>query len=485
MSEQGRKTMSAASKKSLKSSLLQLECYFTWTLLKQDVVLDELDERLGHQLEFFTKSRITICNLLSYISHLNDSNEKALAQLQKAEEEIKRCHPEEIARRSIVTWGNYAWVYYHMERYEEAQRYVSKVKNTCKQLPSTPELKAQFPEICAEEGWALMKFGKKYFERAKVCFEKALQREPNNPEFNAGYAITVYRLECPFGSQSQALQLLQRALELDPENTFIVVLLALKLQDMHRTEEGERYIEEALKQTPALPYTLRYAAKFYRRKGEVGKAMELLRKALAVTPNPAILHHQLGLCYRSELKQLREAVRYPPAEQVDKLIQLSISHFKAAIDRNPKFFYGHVDLARMYVEAKRYEEAEEIFQKAFQINILSNNDKQELHYFYGSFKQFDMREESEAIQHYVEALKVQKSSCRYFARCKNALKRLLEQRIQRGSRDATDFGRLGFVYHLCGDTQEAIRHYKQALALHPDNEEYLSALCELRLSISS
>ncbi|XP_054017275.1 interferon-induced protein with tetratricopeptide repeats 5 [Dryobates pubescens] len=476
--------MSAVSKNSLRSSLLQLECYFTWTLLKQDVELDELEERLGHQHEFFTKSRITICNLLSYISHLKGSNEKALAHLQKAEEEIKRCHPEEIGRRSIVTWGNYAWVYYHMERYEDAQRYVSKVENTCKELPSTPQLKAQFPEICAEEGWALMKFGKKYFGRAKVCFEDALQREPDNPEFNAGYAITVYRLECPFNSHGQALQLLQRAVELDPENTFIVVLLALKLQDMQRTEEGERYIKAALKQAPALPYTLRYAAKFYRRKGEVGKAVELLRKALAVTPNPAILHHQLAVCYRSELNQLREAVRYPPAEQVDKLIQLSISHFKAAIDKNPKFFFCHMDLAKMYVEAKRYEEAEEIFQKAFQINILSHSDKQLLHYLYASFKHFDTKEEPEAIEHYLEALKAQKSSL-YFAKCRDALKRLLEQRIQRGSRDATDFGRLGFVYHLCGDTQEAIRRYKQALALHPDNEEYLSALCELRLSISS
>ncbi|NXN06572.1 IFIT5 protein, partial [Indicator maculatus] len=473
---------SADSKDSLKSSLLQLKCYFTWSLLKQDVELDELEEKIDHQVEFFTKSRLTIYNLLSYICHLNNSKEKALANLQKAEEEVKRHHPDEIARRSLVTWGNYAWIYYHMGRYEEAQTYVSKVENSCKKLPRASRWKAELPEIYAEEGWALLKFGKKYYERARTCFENALQGEPNNPEFSAGYAITVYRLENPFKSHSQALALLKRAAELDPENTFIVVLLALKLQDVKRTEEGERYLEEALRQTPAVPYTLRYAAKFYRRKGEVGKAVELLRKALAVTPNPAILHHQLAICYRAELGQLREAVRHSPAEQVDKLIQLSISHFKTAIEKKPKFFYSHIDLAKMYIEANRYEEAEETFQKAFQINILSHSDKQELHYFYGNFKYFQMKEESGAIEHYLEGLK-SKKGCYYFAKCKNALRMLLEQRIRGGSTDAADFGRLGLVHHLCGETQQAIQCYEQALALLPGHQDYLSALCELRLSI--
>ncbi|NXP72454.1 IFIT5 protein, partial [Ramphastos sulfuratus] len=474
---------STFSKNSLKRSLLQLECYFTWTLLKQDVDLDELEERVGHQIEFFTKSKITIYNLLSYVCHLKNSNEEALINLQKAEEEVKKNHPDEIARRSLVTWGNYAWIYYHMERYEEAQTYISKVENTCRNLSSTPpQCKAQCPEICAEEGWAFLNFGRKYYMRAQACFENALQKEPNNPEFNAGYAIAAYRLENPFKRQSLSLTALKRAVELDPENTFIAVLLALKLQDLNQTDEGEKYIEEVLKKTPDLPYVLRYAAKFYRRKGEIEKALGFLKKTLEVTPNSSFFHHQLGLCYRSQLFELKKAERYPPQKQVDKLIQLCIFHFKTVIDIKPKFFYGHLDLAKMYIEAKRYKEAEETFQKAFLINILSDGDKQELHYCYGSFKHFNMKKESEAIEHYLEVLKI-KTHSYFFSKSKNALKTLLEQRIQTGSRDAKDFGRLGLVYNLNGETPEAIRCYEQALALCPDSEDYLSALCELRLSI--
>ncbi|NXR06759.1 IFIT5 protein, partial [Semnornis frantzii] len=474
---------STASKNSLKRSLLQLECYFTWNLLKQDVDLDDLEDRVGHQIEFFTKSKITIYNLLSYVCHLKNSNEEALINLQKAEEEVKKYHPAEIARRSLVTWANYAWIYYHMERYEEAQTYVSKVEKSCRNLSSTPpQSKAQCPEIYAEEGWAFLNFGRKYYMRARACFENALQKEPNNPEFNAGYAIAMYRLENPFKKLSLSLTALQRAVELDPENTFVVVLLALKLQDLEQTDEGERYIEEVLKKAPDLPYVLRYAAKFYRRKGEIDKALGFLEKALQVIPNSPFFHHQLGLCYRSQLVELKKAERYPPQEQVDKLIQLCIFHFKMVIEIKPKFFYGHVDLAKMYTEAKRYEEAEETFQKAFQINILSYGDKQELHYYYGNFKHFHMKKESEAIEHYLEVLQI-KTRSYYFNKSKNALKTLLEQRIQAGSRDATDFGRLGLVYNLNGETHEAIRYYEQALELCPDSEDYLSALCELRLSI--
>ncbi|NXX50740.1 IFIT5 protein, partial [Tricholaema leucomelas] len=473
---------STVSKTSLKSSLLQLECCFTWTLLKQDVDLSDLEERINYQIEFLIKSKVRSYNLLSYVCHLNNSNEEALRSLQKAEEEVKKNHPDEIARRSLLSWGNYAWIYYHMERYEEAQRYASKVENSRKKFSSTPQWKDQLPEIYAEEGWALLKFGKKYYERAKTCFENALRNEPDNPEFNAGYAITMYRLDCPPQKQSPSIKPLKRAVELDPENTSLLVFLALKLQDLEQIDEGERYIEEAIKKTPDLPDVLQYAAKFYRRKGRLDKAVKFLKEALTMTPNSARLHHQLGLCYRSELFQLKKATKYPPRGQVDKLIQLSIFHFKTAIEKKRTFFHSYMDLANMYAEGKRYEEAEEIFQKAYQINILDDFDKQQFYCCYGNFKHFHLKKESEAIEDYTEGLKLKKDSY-YFDKCKKSLEKLLKQRIQRGSRDATDFGRLGFVHNLNGEKHKAIKCYEQALALHPGNEDYLSALCELRLSI--
>ncbi|KFQ17603.1 Interferon-induced protein with tetratricopeptide repeats 5, partial [Merops nubicus] len=478
---------STISTNSLDKSLQQLECYFTWALEEEDVDLEDLEYTTGNQTEFLNTNSIASYNLLAYICHLKNSNEEALRNLQKAEEEIKKKYPDEMDRRSLVTWGTYAWIYYHMGRYEEAQTYVTKVENSCKNLPSTAEWKIHLPEIHAEKGWALLKFGKKYYERAKTSFEKALQHEPNNPEFNAGYAVAAYRLEDFTQRRSEdaslSLGLLKRAVELNPEDTFVMVVLAIKLQDIERDDEGERYIEEAMQKTPSLPYVLRYAAKFYRKKGEVDKALEILEKALTMMPKSVFLQHQLGLCYRAKLIQLKKTTRYPPQEQMDELIQHAIFYFKTVIEQKTKFFSAHVDLAGMYAEAKMYDEAEETFQKlSSQINILSDDDKQQFFYCYGNFQRFCMKSDSKAIRYYIEGLKINKDPY-IFERCGNALKTLLERRIRRGSGDATDFGTLGFVHNLNGEKREAIECYEQAVALCPDNEEYLSALCELRLSI--
>ncbi|NXV40337.1 IFIT5 protein, partial [Uria aalge] len=471
---------------SLKSSLLKLECHFTWTLLKQDVDLGHLEETVDDQIEFFIESNIANYNLLSYVCHLKGSNEEALGNLQKAEAAAQKNHPDETDWRILVTWGNYAWIYYHMKRYEEAQIYINKVENSCKKLSSTAQWKIQLSEMYAEQGWALLKFGRKYYKRAKDCFETALKNEPNNPRFNAGYAIAMYRLEDLSLRQCEEIdpsfEPLKRAVELNPKDTFIMALLALKLQDLNQADEGERYIKEAMQITPDLPYVQRYAAKFYRRKGEVDKALEILKKALAVTPKSAFLHHQLGVCYKVKLYQLKNTKRFPPQEQVEKVIRLAIFHLKTAIVQKTKFFAAHMELANMYAQGKRYKEAEETFQKALQINILFDDDKQNYYYHYGNFHHFHMKMESEAIKYYLEGLKIEKES---YGRnlCRNALKKLLKKRIRRGLEDATDFGTLGLVHNLSGEKHKAIECYEKAIALCPDNEEYLSALCELRLSI--
>ncbi|NXI19353.1 IFIT5 protein, partial [Irena cyanogastra] len=476
---------SAISMDSLKTSLLQLECHFTWALLKEHVGLEALEETILDHIKYLVEYEIRDYNILSYVNHLKDSNEEALTNLKKAEEAIQKRHPGEIARRSLVTWGNYAWIYYHMQRYEEAQTYVSKVENSCKKLSTTAHGKIQLPEIYAEQGWALLRFGRNYFERAKNCFENALKSEPDNPDYNAGYATAMYRLEGVaerYGEEKRpCLQALKRAVELNPKDTTVLGLLALELQRLRRAGEGERYIEEGLQKTPDFPVFLRHAANFYRRNGEVDKAMEILKKALALTPKSIVLHHQLGLCYKYKASQLKKT-RYPPQEEMKNLIQLAIFHFKTVIYKKPVFFSAYSDLANTYALGKRYEEAEETFQKVLQRNDLACDEKQEIYFNYGNFQNFHMKSKSKAIKYYIECLKIGKDT--YAGkRCGEAVETLLKQKIESGLGDASDIGTLGLVHTLNGKKQEAIECYEQATALDPNNEEYLNALAELQLHI--
>lgn len=210
--------------------------------------------------------------------------------------------------------------------------------------------------------------------------------------------------------------------------------------------------------------------------------MEILKKALALTPKSITLHHQLGLCYKFKITQLKK--RYAPQEEVANLVQLAIFHLKTVIEKKPVFFTAYADLANIYALGKRYEEAEEIFQEVLQRKDVPCGEKQEIYFHYGNFQHFHMKSDSKAIKYYTEGLKMEKDSYGR-KKCSEAVVKLLKQKIQSGLGDATDIGTLGLVHNLNGKKKEAIECYKKAIALDPNNEEYQNALFELQLSISS
>ncbi|XP_006880466.1 PREDICTED: interferon-induced protein with tetratricopeptide repeats 5 [Elephantulus edwardii] len=479
-------------KDSLKASLLKLECHFTWNLLKKDIDLFDMEDTIRQQLEFLiTKSKLSLYNLLAYVKHLKGHNKDALECLQQAEEIIHHDHAEEEEVHSLVTWGNYAWVYYHMSELKEAQRYVDKIENVCKTVAGSSNYKLERPDIDCEKGWALLKFGGKYYQKAKGAFEKALAAEPDNPEFNIGYAITVYRLddyEREGAVKSSSLGPLRKAVSLNPDNSYIKVFLALKLQDIHAEAEGEKYIEEILDQVSASPYVLRYAAKFYRRKNSWDKALELLKKALELTPNSSFLHHQMGLCYRAQMIQIKKATHNRPRgkdkSKVDELVAFAISHFKAAVEQDSMFVFAYTDLANMYAEGGQHRNAEDIFQKALLLQNITDDHKHQIHYHYGRFQEFHRKSEKSAIHHYLEALKVKERSS-LCPKLTSVLKKLAFKRLGYNALDVQSLSALGFVYKLEGDKKRAAEYYERAQKLDPENEEFLTALCELRLCIEN
>ncbi|XP_027695562.1 interferon-induced protein with tetratricopeptide repeats 5-like [Vombatus ursinus] len=481
--------MSETSKNSLKSLLLKLDCHFTWNLQKEDIEVRQTEERIDDQLEYLTvKSKVTLFNLLAYVKHLKGQEEEALENLKNAEEKIQEDYADQVEMRSLVTWGDYAWIYYHMGRFPEAQAYLDKVEASCKKLSSPFRYRVELPEIECEKGWSLLKFGGRYYDRAKACFEKALESDPEHPEFNAGFAIVVYRMDDfdKDGAHVKSLSLspLKKALGLDPQSTFVKVLLALKLQDLGANFEGEKYIKEALDQVTSEPYVFRYAAKFYRREDKPDKAMELLKKALTLAPTSSFLHHQMGLCYRAQMIQIKKATRNKPRgkdkQEVDKLIQLAIFHFETAVREKPLFVFAYVDLANMYSEAGQLRKAEDIFQKALGQEHVREEEKQQAHFRYGRFLEFHRKAGHLALHHYLEGIKIRPKCCSPLVR---ALQNLALKRLNQNSLDAQSLGALAFVHKLNGETTQAISYYERALTQDPTNSEYIGALLELRLSI--
>lgn len=466
---------------------MQLECHFTWMLLKEDIDPDELEERMEDQIEFLlSKSKTQNYNLLAYVQSLRDKNEEALENLRRAEESVKTEYPKEFEKESLIIWSNYAWVYYQLDKLNEVQIYLKKVESTCKELKSASPYNMMFPQLYSEKGWALLKFGGKYFEKARESFAKALEYEPENPEFNSGYAITVYRQEDYYEkrvAEGSSLELLRRALKLNPDDAFIMPILALKLQETNQAEEGGKYIEEALQKYPGIPYVLRYAAKFYRKKGDVERSLQLLKEALRLQPNSGFLHHQIGICYRTQYWEMKKA-RTQSRQKMAELLRCCIDHFKQVVKHKTKFVYAYLNLAGMYAEGKCFQDAEQTFQKVFAMSKLTCDEKQQLYLAYGYYQEYHKKSESAAFKQYLEGLKIENDS---YARnkCKINLEKLIRKAMRGGFCDANKYGILGYIHKLNGEKQQAIKCYEEAHRMDPDNEEYFSALCDLKLSLES
>ncbi|XP_020819728.1 antiviral innate immune response effector IFIT1-like [Phascolarctos cinereus] len=461
--------MSEMSEKNpMMDALLELRCHFTWDLMRIDIYLPDLENRILDEIEFLdTKFNVGIHNMLAYVKHMRGQNEKALESLREAEELIQKLNDDNQGKiKSLVTWGNYAWIYYNMDRLPEAQTYLEKVEASCKRLSSPFRYKVELPEIDCEEGWALLKFGKEYYEKAKACFQKALESEPENPEFNTGFAITMYRLDCHQNispEPSISLEPLRRAVAINPEDAYLKVLLAMKLQGLKQEKEGKKYLKEALENMSSQPYILRYAAKFYGKKRRLDKALHFLKIALQATPFSAVLHHQMGFCYKLKMIEIKKATNYKPQgrdrQDLDEIIQSAIFHFKTATEYRPTFEVSHIELGNMYAEAGDFQKAEESYQRVLNMKQLQDKIKQEVLYNYGQFLEFHKRSEADAFTLYLEGLKINPKNKWLLI----ALEKLAKKRLQRNASDVESLSLLGFIHKMKGDPGQAIQLYETAL----------------------
>ncbi|XP_006096679.1 interferon-induced protein with tetratricopeptide repeats 3 [Myotis lucifugus] len=381
--------MSEVNKNSLEKILPQLKCHFTWKLLKEESVSHDLENRVCNQIEFLnTEFKATMYNLLAYIKHLDGQNEEALECLRQAEELIQQQYPDQAEIRSLVTWGNYAWVYYHMDRLSEAQVYVDKVKQVCEKFSNPYSIEC--PELDSEEGWTLLQCGAKRNERVKACFEKALEEKPNNPEFSTGLAIAMYRLDDKPPKQF-CVSVLKQAIELNPDNQYVKVLLGLKLQKINQEAEGGLLIEEALEKAPGQTDVLRSAAKFYQRKGDLDKAIELFQKVLESLPNNAYIYRQIACCYRAKEKQMQSTEDSEAGgnrEKMEELRKSAMDYSNKAIEKGLNPLYVYSDLTEL--------ESEECYQTAF-----DKAERKQLHQGYSNSQEQNGKSEDTPVQHHL------------------------------------------------------------------------------------
>ncbi|XP_076154138.1 interferon-induced protein with tetratricopeptide repeats 5-like [Alosa pseudoharengus] len=471
----------------LETKLQQLECHFTWDLTKESADLSDLQTRLEDQTELDLGKKagaIRSYCFLAYVRYLQGFPDDALTHLLKSEEFTREYHGDDRERFLIVTYGNLAWLHYHLGSYSECESYLEKLVAIKEKFP-TGSPTVLHPEVYGQKAWTYLKFAHKYYERAKQCFEKALEQEPDESEWNAGYGIALYRTEKNKSrlEYSLAVKQLRRAIEINPSDAVLMVLLGLRLKVFKKHDEAERLIEEALEIDPRNPHVIRYVGKYFRQRGSVDRSIALLKRAVDRTANSAFLHHQLALCYKKKKTDLfRKGGARGKGHEVKKLIGQCIHHLQVATTLKSNFILAMADLALHYGQNKEFARAEEMFQDTFKAAKENHDNVQVVHLYYGEFQQHQNKSETLAAKHYKECLTLGLDTVegRESAR---SLKKMAEKRLARDPRDGEAFGILGFVHMAKGEKRRALECYEKALQFDFNNDEYLSALCELRLSL--
>uniref|UniRef100_A0A667YD53 Uncharacterized protein n=1 Tax=Myripristis murdjan TaxID=586833 RepID=A0A667YD53_9TELE len=230
--------------RSLLSRLGLLQSRFCWSL-QDGVDVDRLACRLQEQLEGPAERD----GVEQHHRGLLDRPEEAVLLLNQSEERTRERFGEESERRLIVTYGDLAWLSYHTGDY-----------TLCELKNPTGSPSVLLPEVYAEKAWTFLKVSVHYYPRAIECYRKAVELQPDNSEWNSGYAVALYRNE---REDSPAVRQLRRALELSPNNGSLLALLALRLWALQQHQEAEELVQQALELGPDGTVVTRYIIMFF------------------------------------------------------------------------------------------------------------------------------------------------------------------------------------------------------------------------------
>uniref|UniRef100_A0A8K9WZ11 Interferon-induced protein with tetratricopeptide repeats 9 n=2 Tax=Oncorhynchus mykiss TaxID=8022 RepID=A0A8K9WZ11_ONCMY len=402
--------MSASVTTDMEVKLKALECHFTWGIEKDDIKdRDSLPEKLLDRImKFSTLNHATYFNLLAFLSHLEENNVSALEYLHKAESALKNRQDD---TELLVTYANFAWVHYHSGNMNDVDAYIGKLENINKGV--TTAIQGNLPAIHGEKAWSFLRLGGLFYLGAKESFQKALKGEPENASFNVGYAMVLYRLEglAMDGTErlahTEGATQLRKALSLEPDNTEIMVLLAVQLQNQSR-HESMKLIKEALRLSPDVPHVTYYLAE-YCRHADINETLEVLEEAVELSVNSPFMHYQIGLCHKQQFHQMSEQKRegsWIKARQIKEKRELCIHHFSRAVELKPSNVQFRLNLAEAYGDNYQLEEAMKIFTNLLKDESLSDSDKQQCHSCFGRFLYYKKKDVYGAVTQFKKAYQI-------------------------------------------------------------------------------
>ncbi|XP_008118341.2 interferon-induced protein with tetratricopeptide repeats 5 [Anolis carolinensis] len=392
----------------LKEKLQNLSCHFTWCFEVRDKVGVEhiLQTLLLHLEHTSFPNQGTYLAMKAYLHHLLGDTREALKSLRKAEKVLLKDHPTNFSRQVLVTYGNFAWIYYHLANYEKVERYLEKIHKICQALSSPEPYSVAIPEIQAQKGWSLLTWGFRNGPEAKKCFQLALRGDEFNGEFQAGLAYSAFASWCHTWNpklNKEAQRLLEEVLVHQPQNAEAKVYLAKVIQRNNR-QRAESLVEDVV-QNSLNPEVLRNAAKMcVSLPLSLSQAISVLKKAIALNPSYHLLYYDLGVCYSKEMKKASPGKR-------EELVAAAIESFKQSLEKDPASVFSQLELAKLYGE-KSLACEEEIYQNLMEdLPKLSQRCRQAIYLHWGDFLLHKKGKKEEALEMYTKGLQISGGHC--------------------------------------------------------------------------
>ena len=144
----------------------------------------------------------------------------------------------------------------------------------------------------------------KWAELAKKAAERAIAIDPNLPEAQ----VTLGQLLTATGEPGKAAEVIRRALEKRPDDPEAVFALAFALESSGNTSEAEKTYIRGTQIRPTSWASFNKLGGFYfAARSDYAKAADAYRKAIALNPDVARVHSNLGVVFM-RLGQLDEAL---------------------------------------------------------------------------------------------------------------------------------------------------------------------------------
>ncbi|XP_034957330.2 interferon-induced protein with tetratricopeptide repeats 5-like [Zootoca vivipara] len=385
----------------LRSKLESLQCHFTWDFEIKDKVdavhiLQVLAPKAQHTPH---RNRGAYLAMRAYLQHLQGNYEEALGSLREAEGALKRDHPANFSRQALVTYGNYAWVYYRLVNYDMVDLYLGRIHDICRSLASPEAYSAMIPEIHAQKGWSLLAVGFRNGDEAAECFRKALEVEESNEEYQAGLAVSVFASWTHSSNAEQreeAQKLLEEVIARQPQNYEAKAYLAQVLKDVD-TERALCLADDVARES-VNPEVLRNISKLYKPQS-LPRTISILKKAIALDPGYHLPHHDLGLCY---LKQLGS----PPGDVREEAVEAAIESFKRVLEKDPFSIFTQLKLAMFYGERSPAYEEEIYLNLMEELPGASKRCQQSIYIHWGDFLLHKKGMKSQALEMYQAAARI-------------------------------------------------------------------------------